>query len=470
MIICLSVYFGQKLEHSGSPSAFDYEALYRKSVTFISITTINFYICNLYDFSSFKRKRELLARIIPCFIVISFIVVAINFIFPYMNLSRISYIVTLSLLIPSIIFHRFIYHFMINMNKFKEKIIVIGTRDIAKRLLFTLKNYNNTEYEILGFVAEDAKYFHEDEECCPVIGTIKDLKAITKTSRPDVVVVALSEMRGAFPSNEILNCKLQGIRVEDWPTFYEKLTGKIVIQNLRPSWIIFADGFTRNNLTGTVKRLIDVLLSVLGLCFSFPLMIIIGIMIKIDSPGPIFFRQERVGENGKIFTLIKFRTMVADAEKNTGPVWSQSSDPRVTKLGKLFRRTGMDEIPQLFNVLQGDMSFVGPRPERPHFVAELQEKIPYYSQRLAVRPGVTGWAQVRYGYGATVIDAIEKLEYDLYYIKNMSIFLDFLIILSTIHKVVFAKVSVQTETEGNTWLSYSQQETNTRNLASIEKE
>jgi exopolysaccharide biosynthesis polyprenyl glycosylphosphotransferase len=263
---------------------------------------------------------------------------------------------------------------------------------------------------------------------------------------------------------------LQGVRVEDWPTFYEKLTGKIVIKNLRPSWIIFADGFTRNNITEAIKRLIDVLLAILGLCFSFPLMIIISVLTKIDSAGPIFFRQERVGKNGKIFTLIKFRTMVADAEKHTGPVWAQNSDPRVTRLGKLLRRTGMDEIPQLFNVLKGDMSFVGPRPERPHFVAELQDKIPYYSQRLAVRPGVTGWAQVRYGYGATVEDAIEKLEYDLYYIKNMSTFLDFLIILSTMHKVIFAKVSVQTGTEGNTWLSCSQQDINIQNLASIGKE
>jgi sugar transferase (PEP-CTERM system associated) len=277
-------------------------------------------------------------------------------------------------------------------------------------------------------------------------------------------------MRGTFPFNEILDCKLQGVRVEDWPTFYEKLTGKIVIKNLRPSWIIFADGFTRNNITEAIKRLIDVLLAILGLCFSFPLMIIISVLTKIDSAGPIFFRQERVGKNGKIFTLIKFRTMVADAEKHTGPVWAQNSDPRVTRLGKLLRRTGMDEIPQLFNVLKGDMSFVGPRPERPHFVAELQDKIPYYSQRLAVRPGVTGWAQVRYGYGATVEDAIEKLEYDLYYIKNMSTFLDFLIILSTMHKVIFAKVSVQTGTEGNTWLSCSQQDINIQNLASIGKE
>lgn len=280
-----------------------------------------------------------------------------------------------------------------------------------------------------------------------ILGSIDDLEKIVLENRPDVVVVALAERRGVFPYREMLDCKLRGIRVEDWPTFYEKLTGKILIQNLRPSWLIFSEGFTRTGFIKTLKRTADVLCAALGLCVSLPLMGFVALLIKLDSCGPIFFRQERVGEHGKVFTLYKFRTMIADAEKETGPVWAQNTDPRVTRLGSVMRRTGMDEIPQLFNVLKGDMSLVGPRPERPHFVAELQEKIPYYSQRLTVKPGVTGWAQVRYGYGATVEDALEKLQYDLYYIKNMSFFLDFLIVLSTLHKVLFAKVAVRTESE-----------------------
>jgi sugar transferase (PEP-CTERM system associated) len=273
---------------------------------------------------------------------------------------------------------------------------------------------------------------------------MQELARIVQDRKPNVVVVALSERRGMFPYKEILDCKLQGIRVEDWPTFYEKLTGKIIIQNLRPSWLIFADGFTRNSLTRTLKRITDILLAAAGLCLALPMIALIAVLTKLDSYGPIFFRQERVGENGRIFTLYKFRTMVQDAEKETGPVWAQETDPRTTRLGKILRRTGLDELPQMFNVLIGDMSFVGPRPERPHFVAELQEEIPYYAQRLVVKPGITGWAQVRYGYGATVEDAIEKLQFDLYYIKNMSFFLDMLIILSTAHKVLFAKVALQT--------------------------
>ena len=280
-----------------------------------------------------------------------------------------------------------------------------------------------------------------------ILGSINNLEKIVLENRPDVVVVALSERRGVFPYREMLNCKMQGIRVEDWPTFYEKLTGKILIQNLRPSWLIFSEGFARTGFVRTMKRTTDILLAAFGLCVSFPLMVCISLFIKLSSRGPIFFKQERVGEHGKVFTLYKFRTMIADAEKETGPVWAQETDPRITRLGIILRRTGLDEIPQLCNVLKGDMSLVGPRPERPHFVAELQEQIPYYSQRLTVKPGVTGWAQVRYGYGATVEDALEKLQYDLYYIKNMSFFLDFLIMLSTLHKVLFAKVAVRTESE-----------------------
>jgi sugar transferase (PEP-CTERM system associated) len=321
-------------------------------------------------------------------------------------------------------------------------VLILGINDIARNIVSELSNGGNHGFEVQGFVAENLTS-DADILGCNRLGIIQDLEKIVRENKPNVVVVALSERRGTFPYKEILNCKLQGIRVEDWPTFYEKLTGKIIIQNLRPSWLIFADGFTRNGLTLVVKRMTDVLLAAVGVCVSLPILGLIALLTKVDSRGPVFFRQERVGENGKIFTLYKFRTMVQDAEKETGPVWAQETDPRTTRLGRVLRRTGLDEIPQMFNVLKGDMSFVGPRPERPHFVAELQEKIPYYSQRLVVKPGITGWAQVRYGYGATVEDAIEKLQFDLYYIKNMSFFLDMLIILSTAHKVLFAKVALQ---------------------------
>ena len=335
------------------------------------------------------------------------------------------------------------YYKIINIKNLKNNLLIIGYSDIVGKIYKEINKYNSI-YNIVGILCDDNLSKKEDIVNIGIIGNIEDTKEIVKIYDPDILIIALSERRGNFPSQAILESKLRGKIIEDSTSFYEKITGKILIQNLRPSWIIFADGFNKNNLTLIIKRLIDVILAASGLCISFPFMILISILIKVDSYGSVFFKQERVGEHGRHFTLVKFRTMVANAEKETGPVWSQTTDPRVTRLGMFLRRTGMDEIPQLFNVLKGDMSFVGPRPERPHFVTELQKNIPYYTQRLTVKPGITGWAQVRYGYGSTLEDAIEKLQYDLYYIKNMSMFLDFLIILSTIHKVIFAKVAVET--------------------------
>jgi sugar transferase (PEP-CTERM system associated) len=457
-----------------SPRVFSHfseiKSILSKSITIVFINVITLYVGNLYDIGLYKRKRELLARIIPCLFFIYSIIAICIFIFPYMEISRRSYILYLTIFTPSIILFRILYYWILNIKKLQEKILILGVNAISLRISRELKSGESPGFEVLGLVAEDSVGFLDEAQNHKILGTLKDLERITSEYRPDIVIVALSERRGAFPSKDILYWKLQGIRVEDWPTFYEKLTGKIVVQNLRPSWLIFADGFTRNRLTRTIKRLIDTLLAVLGLCVSLPLMVLIGLLTKLDSAGPVFFRQERVGENGRIFTLFKFRTMVADAEKDTGPVWAQNADPRVTRLGRVLRRTGMDEIPQLFNVLKGDMSFVGPRPERPHFVAELQEKIPYYAQRLVVKPGITGWAQVRYGYGATIEDAVEKLQYDLYYIKNMSMFLDLLIVLSTIHKVLFARVAVQTSPEGEPWFPSLQPGIQSHDLSSISEE
>jgi sugar transferase (PEP-CTERM system associated) len=353
------------------------------------------------------------------------------------------FLIYLSISIPGIILFRIAYFEITKIKELRKKVLIVGYSEIVKSIYEEIDKSSGI-YDFLGVVCDG--HIGEDEfnENIPIISEMSNIDKVIKIYKPDILVIALSERRGHFPSQIILESKLKGIIIEEATSFYEKITGKILVGNLRPSWIIFADGFNKNNVSRMTKRLIDIVLAAIGVCGSFPVMVLISILVKLDSYGPVFFRQERVGENGRYFTLVKFRTMVADAEKETGPVWSQTTDPRVTKLGVILRRTGMDEIPQLFNVLKGDMSFVGPRPERPHFVTELQQKIPYYTQRLAVKPGITGWAQVRYGYGATLEDAVEKLQYDLYYIKNMSVFLDLLVILSTIHKVIFAKVAVET--------------------------
>lgn len=265
------------------------------------------------------------------------------------------------------------------------------------------------------------------------------LLRLARNFRADQLVISLAERRGAFHMEEMLSCKLAGIEVVDAPSFYEQVSRKLLIENITPSWFIFSHGFRVTWLLRFMKRSFDVVASLAGLACFFPLAPFIALAIKLDSPGPVLFRQIRVGEGDRPFMLMKFRTMRADAESTTGAVWSQVNDPRITRVGHFLRKTRLDEVPQLVNVLRGDMSLVGPRPERPEFVRKLQDIIPYYSERHYVKPGLTGWAQVCYPYGSSVEDAIEKLRYDLYYIKNISFLFDLCIVMKTVAVVLFGR-------------------------------
>jgi exopolysaccharide biosynthesis polyprenyl glycosylphosphotransferase len=240
--------------------------------------------------------------------------------------------------------------------------------------------------------------------------------------------------------DKLLEMKLDGVSFDHLASVYEEYTGKIAVENLRPSWLIFSSGFRKSHAFAAIKRVCDVVMAATGLVLAAPLMAVVAAAIRLTSDGPVLYHQNRVGLQGRIFRIHKFRSMRADAEATTGPVWaSKGGDPRVTPLGQVLRRTRFDELPQLWNVIRGDMSFVGPRPERPEFVRELTRDIPFYGQRHVVRPGVTGWAQVRYTYGASTEDALQKLQYDLFYIKNMSLSFDLLVVLSTIKTVVLRK-------------------------------
>jgi sugar transferase (PEP-CTERM system associated) len=251
-------------------------------------------------------------------------------------------------------------------------------------------------------------------------------------------VIALADRRGQLPIDDLLRAKLSGVRVEDAATTYERMTGKILVDDLKPSWLIFSDGFGASWATRLVKRLADFFGALLGTVLCAPVMLLTALAVRLDSPGPVLYRQERVGENGRPFTLFKFRSMRNDAEQGT-PIWAKDGDARVTRVGRFIRLTRLDELPQFWNVLRGEMSFVGPRPERPFFVQQLAQAIPFYMARHAVKPGVTGWAQVRYRYGASVEDALEKLRYDLYYMKHLSIVFDLMILLDTVKVMVCRK-------------------------------
>jgi len=241
--------------------------------------------------------------------------------------------------------------------------------------------------------------------------------------------------------DKLLEMKLDGVRFDHLASVYEEYTGKIAVENLRPSWLIFSEGFRKTRWLTAAKRAVDVAVAAIGFVALLPVMLLVGLAIKLTSPGPALYHQQRVGLRGRAFTLHKFRTMRADAEAETGAVWAKEDDPRVTRIGRFLRRSRLDELPQLWNVLNGDMSLVGPRPERPEFVSGLTRQIPFYGQRHVVRPGLTGWAQVRYSYGASVEDAMQKLQYELYYIKNMSIALDFYVIAETAKTVLVRRGS-----------------------------
>lgn len=271
-----------------------------------------------------------------------------------------------------------------------------------------------------------------------IIGDYSQIFNICQKGDVDRIIVALDERRGKFPLEQLLFCRLKGIPIDDGIAFTEQLAGKLSVENLHPSFLIFSNGFKRSAIFKRVKRVFDIIISILTLIILSPVCLLVALAIKLDSSGTILYRQERVGEDGKIFKLLKFRSMCINAEKN-GPVWTSPNDNRITRVGRVIRKLRLDEIPQVFNVLKGEMSFVGPRPERPFFVDLLKEEIPFYSERHVIKPGITGWAQIRYCYGASKEDALQKLKYDLYYIKHMSMILDLIIIFETIKIVILGK-------------------------------
>lgn len=321
--------------------------------------------------------------------------------------------------------------------QFSRRVLICGTGELARRLGGMITS-ESTTFTLAGYLT-----CRETNDNAELLGELlipmeADLLGTARRVKAGLIVIALSERRGTLPLQEMMRCKLDGIEVVDAPTFYEIIQGKLMLEEMTPSWIIFSSGFRRTAFIDIYKRCFDLTLSLLGLILAAPLFPLVALAIKLESPGPVFFRQVRVGNGERPFVLYKFRSMGQDAEKN-GAVWAVKNDVRVTRVGRFLRNSRIDEIPQLFNVLKGEMSFIGPRPERPEFVENLKNEIYYYSKRHTIKPGLTGWAQVRYPYGATVEDAIEKLRYDLYYIKNLSFFLDTQIILETVKVVLFGR-------------------------------
>ncbi|MBS1817546.1 MAG: TIGR03013 family PEP-CTERM/XrtA system glycosyltransferase [Acidobacteria bacterium] len=395
---------------------------------------------DLYDLRTIADTRELLVRLFRALGITSLVLAFIYFWFPDWIIGRGVFLVSAGLVLLTVFSWRLAYAWVMRKVAPRERLLLVGTNAAAVDLARELYQRTDLGVDIVGFVDADPSMVGKPVLNPGVVGTVDDIPALIPKFDVHRVVVSLSEARGKLPMDRLLDLRLRGgVEFDHLASVYEEYTGKIAVENLRPSWLIFSDGFRKTRALLLMKRVLDVTLAVVGLILLAPVIPVVAALVKLTSPGPAFYHQERVGLNGKTFMVHKFRTMRNDAERGTGPVWASANDARVTPLGKFLRRVRLDEIPQLWNVLRGDMSFVGPRPERPAFVEQLSAQIPFYQQRHVVKPGVTGWAQVRYTYGASVEDAIEKLQYDLYYIKNMSIAFDLVIVLETIKTVVLRR-------------------------------
>jgi sugar transferase (PEP-CTERM system associated) len=433
------VVLGAYLRFLGDPGSFStYEWVFPKALLIVALVQLCLYHFDLYDLRIFRSNLELAIRLLQSLGVSSILLAGIYYLFPVVIIGRGIFLISLIFMGMVIVFWRILYNHILRTKMLDQKIMIIGTGPLAKNIAKDIIEKGDTGFTVIGFITDSPERVGEKLINPAVMGDQSQILDLVTREGVDRIIVALEERRGKFPETQLLECKVKGIAIEEGIEFYEHLTGRLQVENLRPSILIFSDGFRKSKLTVLAKRVTGFTLALIGLTLLSPLILIVSILIKIDSRGPVFYKQKRVGENGKVFKLLKFRSMVQNAEVN-GPVWAIEDDARITRIGRWIRRWRLDEIPQMLNVLKGNMSFVGPRPERPFFVEQLKKEIPYYDQRFSVKPGITGWAQVKYRYGASMEDALEKLKYDLYYIKNLSPLFDLMIIFETVKVVLFGK-------------------------------
>ena len=340
-----------------------------------------------------------------------------------------------------ILLTRLFFYKSTSLSLLESRILVLGAGKLAEECnKLSKKHFGSHQLRIIGFVAApDETNQTMQSQLLPLEGSLYAMA--TKYNIDEIVVAVENRRSGAFPIGQLLECKLNGIHVLDISTFFEREMNQIRVDSLQPSWLVFGGGFDQSVLRTNIKRGFDIIASIVLLIATLPVMLITALLIYIEDQTPIFYSQERVGLDGHVFRVLKFRSMRNDAEKFGTPQWATEDDPRITKIGKIIRKLRIDELPQIINVFKGEMSFVGPRPERPYFVEQLCDQIPYYNMRHSVKPGITGWAQVLYQYGASVEDAMQKLQYDLYYVKNNSLFLDIIILIDTVQVVLTGKGS-----------------------------
>ncbi|PYS90194.1 MAG: hypothetical protein DMF64_15530 [Acidobacteria bacterium] len=398
-----------------------------------------FYLYDLYDFVVMHDRRELILRLIQALGLAWIALALVFYLAPQARLGIGISGITLPLALAIMVGWRVSIHWLLGHPNVGERILIVGSGDSALEIAREVLERRDAGFRIVGFVDNRPELVGESIINPRVVGLTRDLPEIVRREDVDRIIVAQGERRGQFPTEQLLALSLGGaVAIEEGASFYERVTGRVHLNMMRPSWLIFSGRGRQARIAGFIRTITHRGVALIGGIISLPIALLTALLIKLESPGPALYKQARVGQNGRPFTIMKFRSMRVDAEKD-GPVWATTSDDRTTRVGRIIRVIRVDEIPQFWNILKGEMNFVGPRPERPHFVKQLAQEIPFYEQRHLIPPGLTGWAQIKYPYGASIEDARQKLQYDLYYIKNQSLMLDAVILFETVKTILFGR-------------------------------
>ncbi|MBO9661968.1 TIGR03013 family XrtA/PEP-CTERM system glycosyltransferase [Dokdonella sp.] len=416
------------------------EYIWPRALLFAAVIAGGMAALGLYQSHLRETWFGLLARQAVGFLLGGIALIVVYYVFPLAYIGRGVFGLALLFGFVAIAAFRVVFARLVDTEALKRRVLVLGSGRRAALIPQRMRRRSDRRgFSIVGFVR-----MGEEEVAVPTEHLLEreaPLRAWAERLQIDEIVVGPDDRRGGLPMEELLDCKQAGIVITDLPTFFERESGKIKLSLIEPSWLVFSDGFDTSPLRLAIKRVFDVSIALVVLALTWPLMLLTALAIRLESGKgqPILYRQERVGEHGEVFALTKFRSMRTDAERDGVARWATRNDDRVTRVGRIIRKTRLDELPQLINVLRGQMSLVGPRPERPQFVAELAEKIRYYNLRHSVKPGLAGWAQLRYAYGASEEDAAEKLKYDLFYVKNHNLLFDVMILIQTVEIVLFGR-------------------------------
>ena len=441
LILVASVYMGASIRFLESAQLFalPFANLFPQAGTFAFVMVMSMTALGMYQLDYREDFRRTLLRLMPAFVLGFGLITLVFYLAPDLYFGRGILGFVMLLAASGVFLTRIAFFRWSDLSLLAPRIMVLGVGAVAKECGdLAGNNHGYHKDNIIGFVpTQNEKCLVPASSVLPVSGS---LTSMAKKYNVNEIVVAVQNRRsGSFPIQELLECKLNGVKVSDAATFFEREMCQIRMDSLQPSWLVFGGGFDQGFMRTSIKRVFDLFASTILFIATLPVMVITALCIFIEDRRPILYRQERVGKDGQHFVVMKFRSMRNNAEKAGKPQWAAENDPRTTKVGRIIRKLRIDELPQILNVLKGDMSFVGPRPERPYFVKQLCDEIPYYNVRHSIKPGITGWAQVRYQYGASVEDAIQKLQYDLYYVKNNSLFLDIIILIDTVQVVLFGK-------------------------------